>query len=140
MDDEAAVMAMTLIIAKNPGIAPWDAANRVAKIPGVAGDGTPDNTARRLHRKFRESGKLNLQAAVARDLQPLWRALTHLNVIGKMSGGEDPPVAAFIAEANSFQADLSGFLDRARAWEQAVSISGINFSWGDLRRLLARPE
>jgi hypothetical protein len=124
-DDEAALLAMRIIIADNPDILPWRAACTVAT--GANGTGTLENTKKRLVAKLKENANTapNIAEIIGQYLLPASLYCKNLYNICKMIEDKNTSLSDLFNEVISFQNNLFAWSYSYRTLEKAFSLSGI---------------
>jgi hypothetical protein len=124
-DDEAALLAMRIIIADNPDISPWRAACTVAT--GANGMGTLENTKKRLVAKFKENADTapNISEIIGQYFLPASLLFKNFYNIGKIVKDENTSPSDLVNEVISFQNNLFAWSYSYRTLEKAFSLSGI---------------
>jgi hypothetical protein len=138
-DDEAALLAMRIIIADNPDILPWQAACSVAT--GANGTGTLENTKKRLVGKFKENADTawNIKEIIGQYLWPT-SLFQNLHNIGKMIEDKDKNISLsdLFNEVVSFQNNLFAWSYSYRVLDKAFSLSEMKPpTLADLQSMLA---
>ena len=137
-DDEAALLAMRIIIADNPDILPWRAACTVAT--GANGTGTLENTKKRLVAKLKENADTapNITEIIVQYLLTASFFCKNLYNIGKMVEDKNTSLPDLFNEVISFQNNLFAWSYSYRVLEKAFSLSGMKPpTLADLQSMLA---
>ena len=137
-DDEAALLAMRIIIADNPDILPWRAACTVAT--GANGTGTLENTKKRLVAKLKENSDTapNITEIIVQYLLPASLFCNNVYNIGKMVEDKNTSLPDLFNEVISFQNNLFAWSYSYRVLEKAFSLSGMKPpTLADLQSMLA---
>lgn len=126
-NDEAALLAMRMIVAEDPEISVWAVARRIAAA-GIVGN-SPDSTAWRLYRKFKKSDNENLKnCGVAYPIGEFVRSFHRLRQMFEADGIR---IGDFVSEFTLLQAMI---LD-INLVEEAAALAGINAPLRALSRL-----